>query len=67
MRRVISKRIRRTGDGLDLAADINVVIATGESGTTTVASSSSRVQQGEMPATGDPGAPPTEHDDEQEE
>ncbi len=27
MRRVIHKRIRRTGDGLDLAADLNVDLA----------------------------------------
>ena len=30
MRRIINKRIRRQGKGLNLAADINAVISTGE-------------------------------------
>ena len=28
MRRIVRKRIRRTGDGLDLVADLNVEIST---------------------------------------
>jgi hypothetical protein len=51
MRRVIKKRIRRTGDGIDLALDLNAVLAINDGA----------VEDEETddvpPAPGEPGAP----------
>jgi hypothetical protein len=47
MKKVIRKTIRRKRDGLDLAADVNAVIAVnhGEEGGSTSASSTQRITQ----------------------
>lgn len=46
MRKVIRKRIRRSDGGVNIAADVNVILAIGEDGSThTVVSSHERVEQ----------------------
>ncbi len=63
MRKVIRKKVRHTGDGLRLAADLNAAVSlnTGEDGqhTRTVVRSSTNVTQGDesAPPSQDPSRP----------
>jgi hypothetical protein len=70
MHKVIRKRVRRTDGGVNIAADIDAVIAinTGNDAraTRTEAHSSHTVVQGEAAGRDAPGAPPTETPDPQE-
>ena len=70
MHKVIRKRVRRTGGGLNVALDVDAVIAinTGEDArmTRTEAHSSHTVVQGEAAGRDEPGAAPTDPPDTKE-
>jgi hypothetical protein len=70
MHKVIRKRVRRTQDGLNIAVDVDAVIAinTGDDArmTRTEAHSRHTVVQGEAAGRDAPGAPPTDDPDTQE-
>lgn len=70
MHKVIRKRVRRKDGGVNIAADIDAVIAINRAEnarvTRTEAHSSHTVVQGETAGRDAPGAPPTEAPDPQE-
>jgi hypothetical protein len=65
MRRVIRRRIRRRADGVDLAVDVNAVIAVNRGTGATEAVQSTRVVQDATTHAGDERAtpPPGDRDD----